>query len=187
MNPLYAAAADLQHFAVAHGWRTSIIGGLAVQRWGEPRQTRDVDVALLTGFGGEERFVDPLLERYVARRPDARQFALERRVLLVQDSAGIPLDVSLAALPFEERVIERSSAFAFAPGAVLETCSAEDLIVLKAFADRPQDWLDIEGTIVRQGSALDRALIVEELEHLLALKEDPSPMATLQTLFRRHR
>ena len=90
MNPLFAAAVDLQDFARAHGWQTSIIGGLAVQRWGEPRQTRDVDVALLTGFGGEERFVDALLARYVARRPDARQFALERRVLLIQDSAAIP-------------------------------------------------------------------------------------------------
>ena len=187
MNPLFAAAVDLQDFARAHGWQTSIIGGLAVQRWGEPRQTRDVDVALLTGFGGEERFVDPLLARYVARRRDARQFALERRVLLMQDGAGIPLDVSLAALPFEERVIERTSAFACAPNAVIQTCSAEDLVVLKAFADRPQDWLDVEGVIVRQGHTLDRPLIVEELRHLLELKEDASPMATLEKLFRRHR
>jgi hypothetical protein len=41
-----------------------IIGGLAVQRWGEPRQPRDVDVALLTGFGDEASFVDHLLEHY---------------------------------------------------------------------------------------------------------------------------
>ena len=43
---LFAAAADLQRFCGAHRWKTAIIGGLAVQRWGEPRQTRDVDVAL---------------------------------------------------------------------------------------------------------------------------------------------
>jgi hypothetical protein len=143
-------------------------------------------MALLTGFGGEERFVDPLLAHYAARRPDARQFALQRRVLLIQDSAAIPLDVSLAALPFEARVIERSSAFAFAPDALLRTCSAEDLVVLKAFADRPQDWLDVAGIIVRQGPALDRPSIIEELDRLLELKEDASPMASLEKLFRRH-
>jgi hypothetical protein len=94
--------------------------------------------------------------------------------------------VSLAALPFEARVIERSSACAFAPDALLRTCSAEDLVVLKAFADRPQDWLDVEGIIVRQGPALDRPLIVEELDRLLELKEDASPMASLEKFFRRH-
>jgi hypothetical protein len=41
-----------------------VIGGLAVQRWGDPRQTRDVDLTLLTGLGGEEAFVDPILEHY---------------------------------------------------------------------------------------------------------------------------
>jgi len=108
-------------------------------------------VALLTGFGGEERFVDPLLAHYAARRQDARQFALERRVLLIHDSAGIPLDVSLAALPFEARVIERSSACAFAPEARLRTCSAEDLVVLKAFADARKTGSTSKGSSSARG------------------------------------
>lgn len=35
------------------------------------------------------------------------------------------------------------------------TRSAEDLIVLKAFADRPKDWLDIEGILIGQAAQLD--------------------------------
>ena len=186
VNALFAAAADLQRVLAAKGWRSTIIGGLAVQRWGEPRQTRDVDVALLTGFGDEASFVDHLLEHYRPRRPDARQFALDRRVLLIETATRIPLDVSLAALPFEARVVDRSSDFAFARDVILRTCSAEDLVVLKAFADRPQDWLDVEGIIVRQGRALDRLRVVEELMPLLELKEDDTPNATLDALFRRH-
>jgi hypothetical protein len=186
VNLLFAAAAELQRMLMQQGWRSSIIGGLAVQRWGEPRQTRDVDLTVLTGFHAEARFVDYLLERYVPRRPDARQFALDRRVLLVETTAGIPLDISLAALPFEERVVDRSSEFEVAPGMLLKTCSAEDLVVLKAFADRPQDWLDIEGIIVRQGALLDRARVVDELLPLLEMKEDLSPRSTLDKLFRRH-
>ena len=186
MNALFAAAADLQRVVDAQGWRSSIIGGLAVQRWGEPRQTRDVDVALLTGIGGEARFIDHLLERYLPRRPDARQFALDHRVLLVETGGGIPLDISLAALPFEERVVDRSTEFEFAPDATLRTCSAEDLVVLKAFADRPQDWLDIEGVVVRQFRSLDRMQVIAELMPLLELKEDLSPRTTLDKLFQRH-
>jgi hypothetical protein len=186
VNLLFAAAAGLQRLLSAQGWKSSIIGGLAVQRWGEPRQTRDVDVALLTGFGGEARFIDHLLEHYQPRRADARQFALDHRVLLVETDTGVPFDISLAALPFEERVVSRSTEFEFAPGANLNTCSAEDLVVLKAFADRPQDWLDVEGIIVRQGRALDRAQVMDELMPLLELKEDLSPSATLEKLFRKH-
>lgn len=140
----------------------------------------------MTGLGRESQFIDALLARYPARRPDARQFALDHRVLLLESSAGIPVDISLAALPFEERLIDRSTAFAFAPGAVITTCSAEDLVVLKAFADRPQDWLDIEGIIVRQSPTLDRGLVVGELMPLLELKEDLAPEATLRRLFGRH-
>ena len=73
MNALFAAAADLQRVLAAKGWRSTIIGGLAVQRWGEPRQTRDVDVALFTGFGDEASFVDHLLELRRHSLPDSRR------------------------------------------------------------------------------------------------------------------
>jgi hypothetical protein len=69
---------------------------------------------------------------------------------------------------------------------MLRTCSAEDLVVLKAFADRPQDWLDIEGVLVRQGRSLDRAQVIDELLPLLELKEELSPKTTLDKLFQRH-
>lgn len=97
MNPLFAAAADIQQFCEERGWRSTIIGGVAVQRWGEPRQTRDVGLALLTGFGGEPAYIDALLERYASRRADSRQFALDHRVLLAAAPGGVPLDTSLAA------------------------------------------------------------------------------------------
>ena len=89
--------------------------------------------------------------------------AIERRVLLVETADGVPIDIALGELPFEARVIARSTSLDVAPGVVLVTCSAEDLVVLKAFADRLQDWLDIEGIIVRQGASLDRPLVLQEL------------------------
>ena len=163
-----------------------MIGGLAVQRWGDPRQTRDVDLTILTGLGSEPAYVDPLVRHYDPRIADARAFALAHRVVLVETATGIPLDISLGALPYESRVIARASMYAFDMGAEVTTCSAEDLVVLKAFASRPQDWLDIEGIVVRQDSRLDRTLVLTELRPLLELKEDLSALSTVETLFNRH-
>lgn len=187
MNPLFAAAVDIQAFCARRGWQSSVIGGVAVQRWGDPRQTRDVDLTLLTGLGGEEAFVDPILERYRARIPDARRFALERRVLLVETGDGVPLDISLGGLPYEAVVVKRSTAFEIAPGISFSTCSAEDLVILKSFAGRAQDWIDVEGTIARQGAALDRRLVLTDLRPLLELKEDTTAEPRLLELFAKHR
>jgi hypothetical protein len=186
VNTLFAAAADVQAFCDARGWKSSVIGGVAVQRWGDPRQTRDVDITILTGLGGEEQFIDPILGQYRGRLSDARQFALDHRVVLVETSTGVPVDISLAGLPFEARVIARSTRFDIQSDTPLVTCSAEDLVVLKAFAGRVQDWLDIEGIIVRQGPRLNRTLVLEELAPLLDLKDDVESEAQLRRLLTKH-
>src|SRR5581483_7643054 len=64
MTALFTAAREIQTFCRRQKWRFCIIGGIAVQRWGEPRTTRDVDFTLLTGYGREERFLDALLKEF---------------------------------------------------------------------------------------------------------------------------
>jgi hypothetical protein len=140
MSALFGAARDLQTFIETRGWRFCFIGEIAVLRWGEPRFTRDVDVALLCPFGGEDQVSAPLLDSgYRGRISDAREFARRSRVLLLESPDGVPIDIALAALPFEEGVVERSSLFEFEAGSALRTCSAEDLMILKLFAFRPRE------------------------------------------------
>ena len=182
MNGLYQAASDLQSFCSARQWRFCFIGGLALIRWGEPRQTHDADLTLLTGFDDEERYLRELLTAFAPRRDDAAEFALRNRVLLLQASNGIPLDISLADLPFEERLINRASGFEYLPGLALTTASAEDLVVLKAFAGRYRDWADIEGVIIRQGNTLDWNLVIAELTPLCELKGSPETVERLLQL-----
>lgn len=183
MNPLFAAAGELQAFCRSHGWRFCFIGGLANLRWGEPRLTLDVDLTLLTGFGGEAEFVDELLGAFRPRIPDGREFALAHRVLLLWSSAEIALDVALGAMPFEVAAVARASDFAIGESRSLLTCSAEDLVVFKAFAGRDRDWADIEGIVARQARRLDRELVWRELLPLLELKEDSSSAGRLRALF----
>jgi hypothetical protein len=180
-----AAAEEVQGFCQQQGWRFCLIGGVAVQRWGEPRLTQDVDLTLLTGFGKEEHFIDRLLEAFAGRRSDARDFALSYRVLLLHTGAGVDLDVALGALPFEERSVGRASAWSWAEGQSLLTCSAEDLVVHKAFAGRDLDWGDVERVLIRQHGKLDLAQVRAELKPLLELKGAVEAMDRLEQMLAR--
>jgi hypothetical protein len=182
MTPLFAAAHELQEFLVDRGWRFCIIGGLSLLRWGEPRFTRDVDVTLLAGFGQEDGYIQTLLGEYRSRIGDAREFAQRNRVLLLEASNGVPLDIALGGLPYEAQAVERSTEFEFEPGCLLRTCSAEDLIVQKLFAFRPRDVLDVEGIVVRMRGRLDWNYIEIQLRPLADLKEDPEILAKLAHL-----
>ena len=145
----------------------------------------DIDLTLLTGFGSEETFVDGFLQSYEARRPDARSFALQNRVLLLRHPSGVGIDIALGALPFEESAVHRAVVIEVEPRAKIRLCTAEDLIVMKAFADRPIDWKDISGVIVRQGeSALDWRYISQHLKPLCEAKEQPDILDRLEALRR---
>ena len=173
MIEVVKAAAELQALCESKGWKFCFIGGVALQRWGRPRETIDADITLLAGFGREEEFVAELSRRFEPRFADARQFALERRVLLLRSGSGVGLDIALGALPFEESMIARSSKFLFPSDTWLRTCSAEDLVVMKAFAGRGQDWVDLDGILIRQSGKLDWEYIVRQLRPLAELKDAP--------------
>ena len=64
----------------------------------------------------------------------------------------------------------------------IRTCSAEDLIVYKAFADRPRDWIDVEGVLLRQQGRLDLELVFAELTPLYVAKESPEIVRRLRSL-----
>jgi len=172
VNALFEAAREVCEFMAARQWEFCIIGGLAVQRWGEPRTTLDVDITLLTGWGEEEGYVTAILTRFDSRIPDAHAFALSRRVLLIRASNGKDVDIALGALPFEAGMVRHAARVEFAPGLVLPCCTAEDLFILKTFAARQRDWLDAESIAIRQ-ARLDKQYILDQLAVLCELKETP--------------
>ena len=114
------------------------------------------------------------------RVADAAAFARSRRVLLLRAASGVGLDIALGGLPFEETVVDRSSLFTFPLDVPLRTCSAEDLIVLKAFAAREKDWVDIDGVIIRHAGGLDWPYVHSQLGPLVELKEEPEILDELE-------
>lgn len=182
MNRIFEAALEAQRFCETNRFVFCIIGGVALQRWGEPRMTDDVDLTVLTGFGQEESFIEAFLRAFPSRISDGKSFALRNRVLLLMTNSGIGMDVALGAMPFEERAIQRSSLYGLAGGKFLRTCSAEDLIVHKAFANRDQDWIDIKAILIRQKGKINLAQILLEIEPLAVLKEEPQIISRLKAL-----
>lgn len=182
MIGLFEVSKRVQEFCKSQNWKFCIIGGIALQRWGEPRVTQDVDISLLTGFGGEEKFVNLFVSEFEPRIENASDFALENRVLLLKDKSGVGIDVAFAGFPYEEQVISRASYYEFLPNLNLLTCSAEDLVVLKSFAARARDWADVESVVVRQEGKLDWSYIEKNLEPLVLLKEEPEILDKLRSL-----
>lgn len=181
MSKLYDAANEVQAFCHQQGWRACIIGGLAVIRWGEHRTTKDVDFSLLCDLGDEDSRIQPLLQNFASRIPDAAEFAHVNRVLLLTATNGTPVDIGLAAFPFEEKIIACATPFRFTPSVTLTTCSAEDLIVLKAIAGRPQDWVDIEGVLVKQ-SHLDMSALESKLASVAEFTPDDDLVSRVRQL-----
>jgi hypothetical protein len=176
------AAGELQSFFDARGWPACVIGALAAARWGKPRATQHVDFSLLVNQGSESAATDEILARFEPRMPEARAFALEHRVLLIPASNGVPIDVVYAAFPFEAELIARATRFELATGAWVVTASLEDVIVLKAFAGRPQDWVDVEAIVQRQGDRIDGSQVELRLGALLELEGPRDALARLRDM-----
>lgn len=178
MKKLFEVALQVQNVFEENQWQFCFIGGIALQRWAKPRLTNDVDLTLLTGFGDEEKYIQILLDKFQSRIQNPLEFSLRSRVVLLQiENVGI--DISLGALFFEENAVKRATKFEFIKNISLKTCSAEDLIVYKTFANRSQDWADVENILSVQKN-LYWDYIFEQLIPLVELKEEPEILAKLE-------
>ncbi len=184
MNPVFRAAFDLQEFVRDCGWPFCLIGGIVVARWGVERMTSDADMTVLTHIEHDERCIADLTGKFALWFPDSLQIARHSRVLFLKHENGVRMDVALGTMDFEERAIERASWWDSGKGVRLFTCSAEDLIVHKAYAARDQDWADVERVLSAQGAKLNVPQILSELEPLTLLKEDDGIVRKLEHLLK---
>lgn len=181
MIDLVYEAAALQDFLEANEWDFYFIGGVAVQVWGQPRMTQDIDLIVFTNLKNESEYIAALLSRYTAKFHDAGQFALTNRVLPMLTKGGIGIDVTLGGLSDMSDALARSSYQPFVGGYRLRICSPDDLIIMKTIAARPRDWLDVESVIIRQ-SALDWDYITVTLKSLDAYEDTSVRRENLQSL-----
>jgi len=159
VTPNDEAAWEVHKVLTDLGIPYAIIGGIAVQHWGEARFTRDLDLTVMIPIVEQESVLQLIAARLSGRRGDALAFALRNRIYLAQTTQGFPVDISLALPGYDDEMVARTVAYPLEPGKSVQLCSAEDLIIHKAVAGRPQDLRDIEGIIIRQAQKLDLAYI----------------------------
>ena len=150
LAPLQEPLVALQNVLDRFEEQGMIIGGVAASLLGIPRFTADIDALLLLDL---EKIPD-LLEaaRQVGISPridDVKSFAEKNRVLLLKhQESGINIDISLGILPFEFEAVERSYLHK-AGNLLLRLPTPEDLIILKAVANRPRVIDDIKAIAQR--------------------------------------
>lgn len=130
-----------------------LIGGQAIARVGEPRFTKDVDLTLGVD---PSRFADvsaialrlgmsPVAFRGMTPEQAAKAYLL---FPVFDPVSKMVVDFIFTLEGFERLAIERAERLTIA-GRRVRVATAEDLIVLKAIAGRPQDVRDIEGILLR--------------------------------------
>jgi hypothetical protein len=148
------AVAEISHFLRQNHIPHFVMGGLANAIWGRPRTTLDADLKILVAWDELPDLVQALGKQFQFRVDDPLTFAQEMLVLLLQSASGIPLDLVVGLLPYEEVAAARAQTVTI-NAVSFPVCTAEDLIVHKVISERPQDWLDIEGVLQRQAGQLD--------------------------------
>ncbi|MGB9721834.1 MAG: nucleotidyl transferase AbiEii/AbiGii toxin family protein [bacterium] len=184
MNRQLEAIKEVHQFFTKEKIPYVLIGGIALQHWGEPRFTRDIDVTILVDLGTEEEVIKKILSAFSPRIKDALQFALKNRICLVKSRSGYEIDISLGIPGYEEIVIKRAVECQLGKVSV-KICSAEDLIIHKSVAGRARDLSDIEGIIMRQRKNLNPKYIRKWLKEFSEILEMPELIGQFESLWKK--
>jgi len=163
-----------------------IIGGVAVIARGVARFTVDIDAVLWGPAVDLEQALGTLGRHEITPRIDeAAGFARQHQVLLLQHApSGVPLDLSLAWLPFEDEAIRAGQECDYA-GVRIRVPRPDDLIVYKLVAARPRDLDDAETLLLLHGRTLDVPRIRRLVRAFAEALDDSTRPEALERLLRR--
>jgi hypothetical protein len=140
-----------------------IIGGQAVQLYGEPRMTRDIDLTLGLGSEGLDRVIRVCDRCGLKPLPaDPPAFVRETMVLpALEERTGIRVDFVFSFTDYERQAIGRSRPVELG-GVSVHFAAVEDVVIHKLVAGRPRDVEDVR-SIVAKNPGIDRGYIEEWL------------------------
>lgn len=181
---LFDDAEDLQQALTAEGVALCFIGGVALQHWGEVRQTTDIDLNVHCELGQENDVLAVLKKHLAFRDAEASRDFETHRVFMGRSPNDYDVDIFIGFTPFEKQITERALSQNYGLSVPLRICSAEDLVITKTVAGRGQDRVDIDRIIQRSGDTMNWPLVFDELETLLALYQEEDRLPKLQAMVR---
>lgn len=173
MNHLEAALLEVVGFLEARGTRYMVVGGFASLHWGRQRLTRDLDLTVEMPIPSLASFVEGLGRDFRLSSREPVEFALRNHLIRLTTNVSVPVDLMLAVLPYQVAAIDRAVEIPVGPRTV-RFCTPEDLIIYKLASERAQDQVDVEGVVIRQADALDRAYLDRQVRDLAAGLERPA-------------
>lgn len=167
-------------------YKGMIIGGIAVITLGYPRVTTDIDATIFVSPDDLPALFERLRgQRIIPRIEDAISFAKTNHVLLMKhQESGIDIDISIAILPFEEEAISNCRVVDFA-GVKIAIPRAEDMVIYKMVAYRPEDLRDIEELLLRYIDTINLRRVKKVVSQFANILERPEMVKNLEALIRK--
>ncbi len=159
----------------------TVIGGIANAVRGRPRATEDIDLKVLIRGRTIAEFRQLAESRFAPHRRPWLGKAESALIISIEIEPGAVVDMLAAVFPYEEQAIQRAEPIEV-DGVSLPICTAEDLIIHKAISNREQDWIDIEGVLIRQRGKLDLAYVFHWLAQFAEALENPEILTRFDQL-----
>jgi len=172
-NLLQETLVDACDLLTQHHIRFALVGGIAASLRGRLRATEDLDFVLLTDVDGALELASSLdATPFQPLFPEFEKVVRTAYILALEhQSTGVSIDLAIGASGFEQKIVNRAQLVTIADTRV-HVATAEDLILMKVLAGRPQDDQDIAGMIAVQGNSIDWAYcesVARQLEEVMEL------------------
>lgn len=186
-SSLVGALTDLSNWLTTARIPFMIIGGVAASLLGRPRLTQDIGaLAILPESQWAAAVTSAAGFGILPRIEGALEFATRSRVLLMRHTAsGVDLDITFGGLRFEESAVKNSQRHDI-DGIQVKLPRVEDLLVMKAFAQRPKDLEDIRGLLVANPCA-DLDCARQWIREFSIAAGKPSILDDFDRILREHR
>lgn len=154
MSELGAALARISGDLRALGVRWAVVGGLALAVRAEPRQTRDIDIAIAVESDREaEELIRDLRPRGYRDNPngalieqtDTGRLATIRLI----GPSEVVIDLLFASSGIEREIVEMAERLEILPGVTASVIQRGHLLALKLLAGRPLDRADAAALLER--------------------------------------
>jgi hypothetical protein len=155
-EPLQVTLADAVELLERHRAPYALIGGLAASLRGQPRVTADVDLVMAVDVEAALSIAATLgSSRFAPLFPDVKEVVERALILPVRHRiTGVKVDVAIGLSGFERQAVDRAQPIVLA-GREVAVATAEDIVIMKLLAGRPQDELDLKGIVAAQADRLD--------------------------------
>jgi len=127
-----------------------VIGGQAVLLYGEPRLTRDIDIALGIGVNelGKVKKIIPAMGLKILVKND-KEFVQRTMVLpTIDKESGIRVDFIFSFSPYEREAIKRARDIKMGR-TLVKFASLEDVVIHKVISGRGRDIEDVKSILLK--------------------------------------